>query len=111
MTERQRYLAEEIAVDHVDGFLSRGEALRRLGLLGLSVTTASALLAGFARDEAAASLAATAKSGGAARPTTREATPIPTKAITFRGPQGRRLMGAWAPARRARGGVLVIHEN
>jgi carboxymethylenebutenolidase len=31
--------------------------------------------------------------------------------ITFRGPRGRRLMGAWASARRPRGGVLVIHEN
>jgi carboxymethylenebutenolidase len=112
MTERQRYLAEEIAVDHADGFISRGEALRRLGLLGLSVTTASSLLAAFTRDEAAASGAATAKqAGGAARPTSREAAPVPTKAITFRGPQGRWLMGAWAPARRARGGVLVIHEN
>ena len=31
--------------------------------------------------------------------------------ITFRGPGGRRLMGAWAAAKRPRGGVLVIHEN
>jgi carboxymethylenebutenolidase len=36
MTELQRYLAEEVAEDHADGILTRREALRRLGLLGLS---------------------------------------------------------------------------
>jgi hypothetical protein len=35
LTELQRYLAEEIAEDHADGLVSRPEALRRLGLLGL----------------------------------------------------------------------------
>jgi carboxymethylenebutenolidase len=34
-----------------------------------------------------------------------------TREITFRGPRGRRLLAAWAPARRARGCVLVVHEN
>jgi carboxymethylenebutenolidase len=38
-------------------------------------------------------------------------TQVRTREITFRGPRGRRLMGAWAPARKPRGGVLVIHEN
>jgi carboxymethylenebutenolidase len=36
---------------------------------------------------------------------------VPTREITFRGPQSRRLRGAWAAAARPRGGVLVIHEN
>ncbi|HKO83564.1 MAG TPA: dienelactone hydrolase family protein, partial [Actinomycetota bacterium] len=31
----QRYLAEEVAIDHADGLYSRREALRRLALLGL----------------------------------------------------------------------------
>jgi hypothetical protein len=35
VTEIQRYLAEELAEDHADGLVSRREALRRLGLLGL----------------------------------------------------------------------------
>jgi carboxymethylenebutenolidase len=35
---------------------------------------------------------------------------VPTEAITFGGPRGT-LMGAWAEAEKARGGVLVIHEN
>jgi carboxymethylenebutenolidase len=109
MNEFQRYLAEEIAVDHADGIISRREALRRLALLGLTVPTASSLLAAFAREAGAASLPTSA-----AAPATTDspmATPIPTRPITFRGPQGRTLMAAWAPARRARGGVLVIHEN
>jgi carboxymethylenebutenolidase len=102
MNEFQRYLAEEIAVDHADGFLSRREALRRLGLLGLGAAAASTLLARFARD----AVAAPARS---AAPVSHEA--VPAKPITFRGPQGRTLMAAWAPGRNARGGVLVIHEN
>ena len=34
MTELQQYLAEEVAEDHVDGIITRREAMRRLGLLG-----------------------------------------------------------------------------
>ena len=45
MTEFQRYLAEEIAEDHADGLVSRREALRRLGLLGLTGAAAASLLA------------------------------------------------------------------
>jgi len=113
MSEFQRYLAEEIAIDHADGIISRREALRRLGLLGLSFTAASTLLVGFAPAGAAASEPATpaAPSAGAMATEPLGTPAVPTKAITFRGPVGRTLMGAWAPARRARGGVLVIHEN
>ena len=35
VTPLQRYIAEEIATDHVDGLLSRREAMRRLALLGV----------------------------------------------------------------------------
>jgi carboxymethylenebutenolidase len=111
MNEFQRYLAEEIAVDHADGFISRREALRRLGLLGLGVTAASSLLTAFARDAAAATGSSTVAPASPAAPISGEAAPVPTRPITFRGPRGRTLMAAWAPARRARGGVLVIHEN
>jgi carboxymethylenebutenolidase len=109
VTELQRYLAEEIAVDHADGLVSRREALRRLGLMGLGATAASSLLAAFARDAAAAT-GSTARRAAPAAPLSAAAA-VPTKAITFRGPQGRTLMGAWASAKQARGGVLVIHEN
>jgi carboxymethylenebutenolidase len=113
VTEFQRYLAEEIAEDHADGLVSRREALRRLALLGLSGTAAAALLAGAMAGQARA------LAGSAARPSSASgagaaeipATALQTREITFRGPRGRRLIGAWAPARRPRGGVLVIHEN
>jgi carboxymethylenebutenolidase len=107
VTELQRYLAEEIAEDHADRLITRREALRRLQLLGLSAAAAAALLAAFPRSAAAARPAASASA--AARPAGPR--PLPTTMITFRGPRGRRLLGAWASARRPRGGVLVIHEN
>jgi carboxymethylenebutenolidase len=112
MTDLQRYLVEEIAVDHADGLISRREALRRLALVGVSVSAASSLLAAFVAEQARAGrsrLGARAPAGSAAARS--EAAPVPTKPITFRGPGGRKLTGAWAQARRARGGVLVIHEN
>jgi carboxymethylenebutenolidase len=113
MTEIQRYLAEEIAEDHADGLVSRREALRRLGLLGLSGAAAASLLAGVVVEQAKALATGSARAASAREPQEKEieVAALQTREITFRGPGGRRLMGAWAPARRARGGVLVIHEN
>ncbi len=113
MTELQRYLAEEIAEDHADGLVSRREALRRLGLLGLTSATAASLLAGIVADEARARMRVAAGAGAAAGPSAAdvETAARPTREIVFRGPGGRKLMGAWAAAPRPRGGVLVIHEN
>lgn len=111
MTKLQRYLAEEVAEDHADGIITRREALKRLGLLGLTATSAAALLAACAKDESP-----TAQTSPT--PTTRSPTTSPTatgavtpQAITFAGPNGRTLMGAWAAAAQPKGGVLVIHEN
>jgi carboxymethylenebutenolidase len=59
MTELQRYLVEEVAEDHADGVITRREAVRRLGLLGVSGGTAVALLGAGASDAAAK------RSGGA----------------------------------------------
>ena len=113
MTELQRYLAEEIAEDHADGLVSRREALRRLGLLGLSTATAASLLAGIVADEARARMRGGSGAGAATAPSAAavDMAARPTREIVFRGPQGRKLMGAWAAATRPRGGVLVIHEN
>jgi carboxymethylenebutenolidase len=113
VTEIQRYLAEEVAEDHADGLVSRREALRRLGLLGLSGAAATSLLAGAVVEQAKAFAARSARDAAAREPQATEVdvAALQTREITFRGPGGRRLMGAWAPARRARGGVLVIHEN
>jgi carboxymethylenebutenolidase len=107
MTEIQKYLAEEVAEDHADGIITRREAMRRLGLLGVGAATASTLLA-------AEALAA--KGGGDHGHShgndgrTTEWAPAATEAITFGGPNGT-LMAAWAAASKPRGGVLVIHEN
>jgi len=111
MTELQRYLAEEIAEDHVDGIISRREALRRLGLLGLSITAASSLIASFAAEAGSAAVAADKPTKPDKPATDKEPAQLGTEETTFVGPRGRRLMGAWAGVDDPRGGVLVIHEN
>ena len=105
MTEIQKYLAEEVAEDLVDGIITRREAMRRLGLLGVSGAAATALLAAFASKPAPA-----ARRKRGRRGTETDWAAEPTEAITFAGPNGT-LMAAWAEAEKPRGGVLVIHEN
>jgi carboxymethylenebutenolidase len=109
MTEMQRYLAEEVAEDHADGIITRREAMRRLGLLGVSGAVATSMLASF--PQAAESRH---RSDKRRRSSSSEASiewaPVATQEITFDGPRGV-LFGAWAPAARPRGGILVIHEN
>lgn len=112
MTELQQYLAEEVAEDHVDGIITRREAIRRLGLLGVGATAASAMLAA----EAVAHKEGKKSGGGghghghgADGKETTWALPA-TQEITFGGPNGT-LMASWAAAVKPRGGVLVIHEN
>jgi carboxymethylenebutenolidase len=110
MTELQRYLAEEVAEDDADGIITRREALRRLGLLGVSGGVAVTLL-GDAAGDAAAKRSDGRKRGDGRRGKADDWAPLASAAITFAGPRGR-LMGAWAPATgKARGAVLVIHEN
>ena len=113
MTPLQRYIAEEIATDHADGLLSRREALRRLALLGVSASAATALIAACAKGETGSPPAGSATP--TSTPTSMAAPPgmehaVPTTAITWPGPSGE-LQGAWAAAADPRGGVLVIHEN
>ena len=110
MTEIQKYLAEEVAEDLADGIITRREAMRRLGLLGLTASAASGLLASFASAPAAAAAPATAAKHGGKGGTETAWAPVATQPITFPGPNGT-LMAAWAAAAKPRGGVLVIHEN
>src|SRR3954467_9481263 len=119
MTELQRYLAEEVAEDHADGIITRREAMRRLGLLGLGAAAASSLLAACgssskasAGNETTATAAATAtgaQSGDAGGGVEGWAV-VGSQPIAFKGPNGT-LQAAWAPAEGAKGSVLVIHEN
>jgi carboxymethylenebutenolidase len=113
MTPLRRYIAEEIATDHVDGLLTRREAMRRLALLGVGTAAAGALIAACSeRQERAgptATSGTTTTSSGSAQPPGM-AGALPTSPITWPGPQGE-LQAAWAQAANPRGGVLVIHEN
>jgi carboxymethylenebutenolidase len=100
------YVLQEIALDYRDALMTRREALRRFGLLGLGVSTAAAFLAacgGEGGDD---------KKAGDGKPTT--SGPPATAAavaedVTFAGPNGD-LFGAWAEAPEPKGAVLVIHE-
>ena len=98
------YLAEEIALDYADAILTRREALRRLGLLGLTATGAAALLAACGGDGGGntQSRKQTTTTGGGA--------PATAEVVRFPGPRGE-LQGAWAKASNPKGSVLVIHEN
>jgi carboxymethylenebutenolidase len=109
MTELQRYLAEEVAEDHADGIITRREAMRRLGLLGVGGAVASSLLASFPRAAESRHRSKTPRHSSPSAASI-EWAQVPTEAITFPGPRGT-LLGAWAPAEQPRGGILVIHEN
>ena len=107
------YLAGEIAADLGDGGLTRREALRRLGLLGLSVPAASAVLAACASDSghkatatSSQSSASTTAGGGA----TTVAPKLAADTVRFAGPAGE-LQGAFSSPATPKATVLVIHEN
>lgn len=113
MTPIQRYLAEEVAHDHVDGLIPRREALRRLALLGLGLPAAAALLTACGASPAPESASPSPATSPATSPPAVPAgpSPLPTEAITFAGPEGATLQAAWAAAQEPKGAVLVIHEN
>src|ERR1700759_450924 len=89
VTPLQRYLAEEIATDHLDGLLTRREAMRRLALLGMAASSASTLIAACSAQQRAAEPPVST-----ATPTPSTAQPpgmahaLPTSPITWAGTQG-----------------------
>jgi carboxymethylenebutenolidase len=101
----ERYLQEEVAIDHADGYLSRREAIRRLAFLGLAAPAAGALLAACVRDADAPTPERTPGASPAGP------TPAATEDIAFAGPRGRQTYGTFAAAADPKGAVLVIHEN
>jgi carboxymethylenebutenolidase len=133
------YIVQEVALDCEEGLLTRREALRRLGLMGISGAAAAALLAACGDDDAGSSDTGSAGTGpaetGPAPTTAAASTTPPTTAaaassppgtasteppppsasptgeeIRFTGPNGE-LIGVFAEASSPRGAVLVIHEN
>jgi len=98
------YLLSEVTHDYADAVVTRREAMRRLGLLGLSAAAAGALLAACGGDRA--------PEQSETRPTDTLAPPRSPSAVedvTFAGPRGD-VFGAFAAAPKAKGAVLVIHE-
>jgi carboxymethylenebutenolidase len=111
MTDIKKYLAEEVAEDLVDGIITRREAVRRLGLLGVTGAAATGLLTAFATSGAAAAESTVQGDQDRGRSASETAwAPVARESITFAGPRVP-LMAAWSGAVRPRGGVLVIHEN
>jgi carboxymethylenebutenolidase len=109
----QRYLAEEIATDHVDGLLTRREAMRRLGLLGLTTAAAAALIASCSAEPEEASTPSPTSPATAGPPESPQPPgmhTLPTQPISWPGPTGQ-LQAAWSQAPESKGAVLVIHEN
>jgi carboxymethylenebutenolidase len=106
----RNYLVGEVTEDFIDGLLSRREALRRLTLLGLTLSSATALLA--ACGDGGGQLGAAGATSPEAVTTTpgRTATTKAGESVRFAGPAGE-LQGAWAEASDPQGAVLVIHEN
>src|SRR5947209_14981016 len=124
MDHFREYMAAEVALDHAAGQISRRQALRQMGVMGLSLTAASAVLAACGNDKkqatgssapAAQDPLATSTSAApvlaplttTARPAT---TPVPTQEVTYPGPNGT-LLGAYAPAANRKGALVVVHEN
>jgi carboxymethylenebutenolidase len=107
----RNYLVGEVTEDFVDGLLNRREALRRLTLLGLTMSSATALLAACG-DGGGQSGAAGASSPAAASTSApgRTSTTKPGESVRFAGPAAE-LQGAWAEASDPQGALLVIHEN
>ena len=125
------YIAHEVALDCEEGFLTRREALRRLGLMGVTGAAAAALLAACGDDDdgaapgststppasapspstaGASTVAPTTAAATAAAPTTTAGAAVRGQEIRFAGPNGE-LIGVVATAATPQGAVLVIHEN
>jgi carboxymethylenebutenolidase len=101
------YLVGEVAEDFSDGMITRRDALRRLTLMGLTVSGAVALLNACGGKD-------TPSPQASPRATATSKTPGPaagrSSLIRFGGPAGE-LQGAWAAADQPGGAVLVVHEN
>ncbi|GAA0626328.1 dienelactone hydrolase family protein [Sporichthya brevicatena] len=108
----REYLVGEVAEEYAEGLLSRREAVRRLGLLGVGLPGATALLAACGGDDDDdATQAPPATPTGPVAPA---ATPPPGKdvgkLITYTA-NGQRFRAAYKAAAKPKAAVLVIHEN
>lgn len=109
------YLVGEVTEEYAEGLLSRREAVRRLGLLGVGLPGATALLAACGGDDDTdGDTDSGAPAATPAGPVAPQATPPPGRdvgrLITYRA-DGQKFRAAYSAAARPKGAVLVIHEN
>ena len=102
----REYILSEVAFDYHDALITRREALRRLGLLGLGTSAAVALLAACGGGGGGGDRKEESKP---ARTEPAQTAPSVAEDITFTGSNGD-LFAAFAAAPDAKGAVLVIHE-
>jgi carboxymethylenebutenolidase len=100
------YLVGEVTEEYDHGLLTRREALRRLGLLGVGLSSATALLAACGGSNSA-------KPAATAAPTPPQATPPPGADGPIRySANGIDYRAAFrAPSGDPNGAVLIVHEN
>ena len=105
------YLVGEVTEEYAEGLLSRREAVRRLGLLGVGLPGATALLAacGGGDDEEAEGPAAT-PAGPVAPQVEPPSGKDGGKLIRYQA-GGQSFRAAYKAAATPKGAVLVIHEN
>src|SRR5215831_12153760 len=102
------YLRGEVAQDYADGLLTRREAVRRLGLLGLGTAAAGTALAGCSAENTGAPPGSNASAVGTTGSAPASGTTVPGggappgEAMRFPGPAGE-LQGAWASPENPRG--------
>lgn len=102
------YILGEVTADYSEAVISRREALRRLGLLGLSAAAAGSLLAACGGGDGGEEGEKAGAPKIAPAPTTRPA-PTAVEDIAFAGPRGE-VLGVFAAPSKPKGAVLVIHE-
>ncbi|HUR72981.1 MAG TPA: dienelactone hydrolase family protein [Sporichthya sp.] len=109
----KEYLVGEVTEEYAEGLVSRREAIRRLGLLGVGLPGATALLAACGGDGDAKSAGPGASESPTAL-TAPQATAPPGdavgKLVTYRA-NGQNFRAAFQAADKPRGAVLVVHEN
>jgi carboxymethylenebutenolidase len=109
----REYLVSEVVADAEEGHLSRREALRRLGLFGVGLASATSLLAACADDDGddgPAPPSSTTTSSSATSSTAEAPVEGKPETITYPGSSGE-VTAAFASVAAPGAGLLVVHEN
>ena len=107
----RNYLVGEVTEDFADGLLTRREALRRLTLLGLSLGSATALLAACGDGGGQSGAAGATSPAAAGTPPRRNGVGQPGSASALLPAQPASCRERGPRRRTQRAALLVIHEN